>query len=503
MMKQRRYAYKPTLECLEDRCTPSAGMLDPTFNPTGSPPGTAAAAPVGSFTGLTPADVLVQPSGKVVMTGWYTTNTGGQFSAVCFNANGSLDLTFGSGGAVVTTAQNKDQAQNCYAATLYPTGGPGDQKILEVGHATLPNNNFAIALVRFNANGSLDTSFGSGGYVFTSLKQGSNGATDVVLQANGTALPKIVVAAYWGSLLQLVRYNPDGSIDKSFGSSSTGVAYQPPNTTSTGSYHLAHGGAAGADLIVAGDGVIMAFTPNGALETNFGGTGVVSASQFPPWTRAAYQADGKIVVAHAGAMARYNASGTLDTSFGSGGVVSTTFTSGPALALQADGKIVLDGGSALARYNPDGSLDGTFGTGGIAPGGVSGPGVYQSVTIAPNGDIVTGGQVGLDLAAARYLPSAPQIGSVTAGQSGAGAPVTLAASNLTDANPNSTITQVTFYYYDALGNKVVLGTVTAPDGSGNWSLTISLPAGSYTLYAQAEDSYGVFGDPFALNLTVQ
>ncbi len=76
--------------------------------------------------------------------------------------------------------------------------------------------------------------------------------------------------------------------------------------------------------------------------------------------------------------------------------------------------------------------------------------------------------------------------------------MTLTASNITDANPNSTITQVTFYYFDAFGNQVVLGTVTAPDGSGNWDLTLSMPAGSYTLYAQAEDSYGDLGDPLGL-----
>jgi uncharacterized delta-60 repeat protein len=509
MLKQRRYAYKPRLECLEDRCTPSAGMLDPTFNPTGSPPGTAAA-PVGSSTSVSPAqDVLVQPSGKVVVPGWCNTNTGGQVCAVCFNANGSPDLTFGSGGAAVTTTQaGQKEAGNCSAATLYPTGGPGDQKILEVGQG-VSGGHQTLALVRFNANGSLDTSFGTKGYVFTNILYNLVGTTyyeDVVLQANGTALPKIVVTTTTDpGGLYMIRYNPDGTIDKSFGKAGV-VNYPLPNPNQGQlQFHLAQGGAAGADLIVTGDGVLLAFTPNGALDPNFGGTGAVPTSQFPRYTHAAYQADGKIVLVWAGpgqsgALARYNANGTLDTSFGSGGVVSTTV--GGALAIQADGKIVVNGGE-LARYNPDGSLDGTFGAGGIAPSAINGPLLSTSVVIAPNGDIVTNGQTAAGLAAARYLPSEPQIGSVTASQSGAGAPVMLAASNLTDANPNSTITQVTFYYFDASGNKVVLGTVTAPDGSGNWDLTVSLAVGSYTIYAQAEDSYGVFGDPFALNLSVQ
>jgi hypothetical protein len=137
------------------------------------------------------------------------------------------------------------------------------------------------------------------------------------------------------------------------------------------------------------------------------------------------------------------------------------------------------------------------------------PGVAQAVLFQSNGDIVTIGHATISnkvvFSVARYLPSEPKIGSFTANPNPvtAGSSVTLTASNITDGNPNSTITQVTFYYYDALGNQVVLGTVTAPDGSGNWDLTLSMTAGSYTLYAQAEDSYGVLGDPFALNVTVQ
>jgi hypothetical protein len=82
--------------------------------------------------------------------------------------------------------------------------------------------------------------------------------------------------------------------------------------------------------------------------------------------------------------------------------------------------------------------------------------------------------------------------------------VTLTAANIADANPGSTIAQVTFYYFDSGGNKVTLGTGTQTS-PGVWALnfTVSLASGTYTLYAQAEDSYGVFGDPFAVPLAVQ
>ena len=83
----------------------------------------------------------------------------------------------------------------------------------------------------------------------------------------------------------------------------------------------------------------------------------------------------------------------------------------------------------------------------------------------------------------------------------------LTASNLTDTNPGATITQVAFYYIDNSGNQHLLG-YAAQTSPGVWTLSFSpstsgLTSGTYTLLAQAEDSYGVFSDPFALTLTVQ
>ena len=80
--------------------------------------------------------------------------------------------------------------------------------------------------------------------------------------------------------------------------------------------------------------------------------------------------------------------------------------------------------------------------------------------------------------------------------------MTLTANDLTDGNPNSTGTQVAFYY-DGRGDKVTLGTVTQGSGDARRvTFTVSLPPGSYTLYAQAQDSYGAFGYPTALTLQV-
>jgi len=267
-------------------------------------------------------------------------------------------------------------------------------------------------------------------------------------------------------------------------------------------------------------GAVLRYNANGTLDTTFGSGGIVINAAFDVSAAAVYPTagtanDGKIVVVGPGTTsgwweaARYNPNGTLDSTFGSGGLVNTqTGTYAPrSVALQADGKVVAAGdGSILVRYNLDGSVDATFGTGDIDTTNVPG---MRSVALQSNGDIVTGGSVhtsgSIELVAARFLPSEPEIGSFTANPSPvtSGSTVALAASNMTDADPGCTISQVAFYYYDSTGTKQVLayGTQTSP---GVWTLkyTVNLVSGSYTIYAQAEDSYGVFGDPIATTLQV-
>jgi hypothetical protein len=111
-----------------------------------------------------------------------------------------------------------------------------------------------------------------------------------------------------------------------------------------------------------------------------------------------------------------------------------------------------------------------------------------------------------DVALARFLASAPQVGSFTASPNPvlSGSSLTLTASNITDGNPNSTVTQVAFYYIDGSGTQQLLGygTQTSP-GVWTFTFTVNLAPGTYTLAAQATDSFGAIGDPFAIALTVQ
>jgi hypothetical protein len=96
------------------------------------------------------------------------------------------------------------------------------------------------------------------------------------------------------------------------------------------------------------------------------------------------------------------------------------------------------------------------------------------------------------------------IGSFTASANPvtAGSSLTLTASNI--VMPGTSITQVSFYYFDSTGAQHVLGNATQ-SSTGVWTLTmtVNLTPGTYTLYAQAQDSSGLFCDPMTLPLTVQ
>ncbi|MCP4900973.1 MAG: hypothetical protein GY906_28730, partial [bacterium] len=190
------------------------------------------------------------------------------------------------------------------------------------------NNDFA--LVRYNADGTLDTSFSGDGMVTTAIGSGDDKGFSVAVQADG----KILMSgeSHNGSDydVALVRYNADGTLDTSF--SSDGLL-----TTAIGS-----GDERGRSVTLQSDGkILVAGNSHNGTNNDF-------------------------------ALVRYNADGTLDTSFSGDGFLTTAIGSGDesvrSVTVQADGKILMAGESyngsdrdfALVRYNSDGSLDKTF-----------------------------------------------------------------------------------------------------------------------------------------------
>jgi uncharacterized delta-60 repeat protein len=339
------------------------------------------------------ADMVVQPDGKILVAGNGNPNT---FVIIRFNADGSPDTTFGIGGKVTTEIFAQDNLGSSINALALQSDG----KIIAAGRGTrgrfIPKGSpifTEITVVRYNANGSLDSSFDGDGKFTTLVDGGDAQAEAVEIQPDG----KIVVAA-WNSGEQnnfiAVRLNPNGTFDTTFdgdGMAATnfGLGTRPQDLKIQPDGKIVMAGYFQTDNFPVGRILFAAarFNPNGSLDTSFDGDGKASAD-IGNTARAfsvALQPDGKIVLAGTAqensnspvsfGLVRMNPNGSLDNSFDGDGRVTTIFSIGQSgardVAVQADGRIVAVGTTtapsptfvpnfAVARYLPDGSLDLTF-----------------------------------------------------------------------------------------------------------------------------------------------
>ncbi len=356
----------------------AAGDLDPTFGNGGKV--------FIDFAGTedTGYAAALEPDGKIVVAGISRhpfVSTGA--SVARYNSDGSLDTTFGNNGAVILNAFTQ-----FFAVAVQP-----DSKIVaggQVFHSGSPTG-VDFLLVRFNTDGSLDSSFGIGGSVETDFFNGFDDIEGLAIQADGK-----IVGVGRGSIFDrfvLARYNPNGSLDLTFGNGGKQIA------------SFGFSNAFASDVAIRPDGKILAvgqatnemtgnndfalaqFDSFGNPDPSFDMDGLVTTAFSGGTAQArsvALQSDGKAVVAGSlfgsdgidFALARYNTDGSLDTSFDDDGRVTTDFLNdadnATGVVILADGKIIAAGFAitpasrdfALARYNSDGSLDTTFGIGG-------------------------------------------------------------------------------------------------------------------------------------------
>jgi len=292
-------------------------------------------------------DSVVQSDGKVIVAG--ASNLADfDFSLVRYNADGSIDQTFGGGDGIVTF----DAGGNEFG---FDVALQTDGKIIVVGQTDIGADN-DILVARFNSDGTLDTTFDGDGYAITNVS-GDDNSGAIAIQTDG----KIVVAGDndgGGNDFSVVRYNTDGSLDTTFDS-------------------------------------------DGILTLDFGG------SSFDTATAVALQSDGKIVVGGLSSLQfgliRLTTTGVLDTSFDTDGVVTTDFGAGSetinGLAIQADGRIVAGGTAnldfALARYNTNGSLDTTFDTDGLRTSDLGGTEQAYDIALTSSEKILISGSTTL------------------------------------------------------------------------------------------------------------
>ena len=339
--------------------------------------------------------VAVQQDGKFVVAGTAKDDLNGNAVVVRYNSDGTLDPTFGAGGKVsLPRGQQIDDVIDAIAIQ-------GDGRIVAAGdHATVDGTNEFLhtLLVRLNSDGSEDQSFDSNAAAgFASLGHVLFQLKGLVIQPDG----KIVasgseVTGSGDPPLAVVRFNADGTLDQQFGAGGIVPTFLSPGQpieevtamTRQGDGKILVGGFT---VPFSGEGIkfaILRLNPDGSVDQGFGNGGRVYTSftsQNDDLQGLSVAPDGKIVAAgwldeggalSVDAVARYNPDGSPDLTFGDGGKKTFSIHGNNylnAVAVEADGSIVAAGSSAdptgynvmtLVKLRPDGSFDSSFGTGG-------------------------------------------------------------------------------------------------------------------------------------------
>jgi uncharacterized delta-60 repeat protein len=318
--------------------------------------------------------VAVQSDGKIVVDGWVGAGLENQFLVMRYNSNGSLDTGFGNGGIVTTKLWDG----NNHDARLGSLALQSDGKIVVAG---MGGDYFGLA--RYNTDGSLDTSFGPNhnGTIQTQVGTWDSAAYAVAIESDG----KIVAAGQASTdssfAFAVVRYNHDGSVDTSFGPHHDGTVVtnfafgvETAFSLVLTSNKILAVGAAAAQQGQQNFGAAR-YNLDGSLDTSFGhnhdGKATVDFGCNANADSVVMQSNGDLVLAGWAddgsggtfALARLHADGSLDTTIGSAGLITTALTSGDDginhALLQADGKIVAAGYAgpqnnsdfALVRYD--------------------------------------------------------------------------------------------------------------------------------------------------------
>lgn len=347
----------------------ATGALDPTFNGTGI-----VITPVGSGNDQA-LGIALQSDGKIVVTGFASTNADFEFATVRYTSSGALDPTFSDDGVVLTSfGIGTDLA---YSVLVQPDG-----KIVVGGTANIASQ-FQFAVVRYTDMGILDTSFSGDGIANLFLTGVTNTGRSLALQSDG----KIVLAGFAqtgvNQDLALVRFEADGDVDFPFNGGQGGIVV---STNAGDDFAVSVAVQSDGKIVVAGnssvgasntDLLVARFTSAGVLDTTFHGDGFVTTS-FGSFTdvgnAVAVQNDGRIVVAGSAqngsnsdfALARYEAFAAGDVDSLDANIVGNHIST---IAVQPDGKILIGGNFStvggltrinLARLHPDGSVDAGF-----------------------------------------------------------------------------------------------------------------------------------------------
>jgi uncharacterized delta-60 repeat protein len=311
---------------------------------------------------------------------------------------GSLDNTFGTNGIVVVDE---------------PQGGANAVSIQKDGKIVVAGNlNSGVGVIRYNTDGTFDDMFGSDGTIINSTGSFHSEANALTIQTDN----KIVIAGRsqnngdYDDFL-IIRYNPDGSLDKTFGTNGGIVITSiSPFPDCANALAIQKDGK----IVVAGNAFInnnscialVRYNPDGSLDDLFGNRGIIITNVLGYCFAYALTIlpDNKIIIAGSGdfgfLLVRYNSNGEQDNTFGINGTVLTHIDQddkATAISIQPDGKIIVAGNSgyinniSIARYNADGNLDTSFGKNGIVITSIKKSNMANAMIVQKDGKIVVAG----------------------------------------------------------------------------------------------------------------
>lgn len=306
------------------------GTIDASFN-------------VGTGFTQNPRKILLQPDGKIIIAGFFTSFNGIATvpHIIRLNTDGTKDSSFTTG-----TFNNG----------MFDCAFQNDGKIIIAGDFTTYNVDTSYnRIARLNSDGTLDTTFNPGSGAGNSIRT-------VAIQNDGKILIGGLFGAYNGTVInRIARINENGTLDATFtvgtgfNSDVNSLFIQPDGKIKVGGFFTSYNGLV--------RNRVTRINQNGLIDLSFnpamGADLTVHCS--------AKQADGKIVIGgdfltyngeSITRLTRLNADGSRDTSF------NTTTINGSvrAIAIQADGKIIIGGNftGRILRLNTDGSTDASF-----------------------------------------------------------------------------------------------------------------------------------------------
>jgi uncharacterized delta-60 repeat protein len=317
-----------------------------------------------------------QQDGKLILSA--TAGSGSlnyDFYAIRFNTNGTIDNAYANNGyKQISFGSAYDE--------LLGSAQQKDGKIILCGASS--NNGIGMAIARLDTNGTLDNTFGASGKYFDIL-QGESYAYCTAIQNNGQIVlaGSTKIGGFTGFRKEaLIRLNANGTLDNTFGNN--GVVINDIDTSKTDEARSLAIDSNQNILIGSGGNsgkaILTKIKPNGLLDSTFGNGGnlqLITSSAFNGIYELVIQSDGKYIFVLAESneyLIRLNPNGTFDSTFNGNGKVLLDTATNSRIAVQPNGKIIVvstkytfspfAANRELRRLNADGSLDISFGING-------------------------------------------------------------------------------------------------------------------------------------------